>query len=148
MTLSLRENLVGMRRFRACIVAGLVLALLAFPCGPLATALGSDTGHALAAGKVVPVHSEHGDAECSHRVKKHESSCCNACSSWLTTRFDDGAAAIVTSTPSHRDLPAVAPPYIYLNYVKPDRNPRLTGPPSVASLDGTNIYRKTQRYRI
>lgn len=129
-------------------MAGVVLALLAFPCGPLAAALGSETGHALVATKAVPADSGHGDAECTHGVKEHESSCCNECSSWLTARFDDGVAGIINSTSSYRDLPALALTYVPGSYAKPDRDPRLTGPPSVASLDGTSIYMKTQRYRI
>lgn len=147
MILSLRENLRYRRWLRPGIVAGLVLALLAFPCGPLAASLGPQTGHALAAVKG-PVDSKHGDAECAHGAKKHESSCCNECSSWLTARFDDGTAVIINAPSSHRDLPAVALTYIPVSYAKPDRDPRLTGPPPTASLDGTSIYSRTQRYRI
>lgn len=147
MILSVRENLGFKPRLRLGIVAGLVLTLLAFPCGPLAAALGSDTGHALPAAKTVPAHSGPSDTECPHPVKKHESSCCNECSSWLTARFNDTAAVILNSA-SYRDLPAVALTYKHLSHAKPDRDPRLTGPPSVAFVDGTSLYSKTQRYRI
>ena len=147
MMLSVCGNLGFRPRLRLGIVAGLVLALLAFPCGPLAASLGPETGHALAAAAKGPVDSKHGDAECTHGAKKHESSCCNECSSWLTARFDDGIAVIINA-PSHRDLPAIALTYIPVSYAKPDRDPKLRGPPPIASLDGTSIYLKTQRYRI
>lgn len=135
-----------MRRFRLSVVAGLVLALLAFPCGPLATALDSDTGGAQAA-QPLPAHAEHGDAECAHRATKHESSCCKGCSSWLTSRSDDGTATVLGHA-SQRDLPAVAQVYTRLDYVGPDQEQRLTGPPPRLSLYGTRLYSRTQRYRI
>ncbi len=144
MVLNLRENLAYVRWLRVGVVAGVVLALLAFPCGPFAAAFGSDTGHALAAAKGVPGH---GGAECSHRVKKHESSCCNDCSSWLTSRIDDDTTAILSHA-SHRDLPAVTPAYTRLNLVGPDQEQRLTGPPLIGSLYDTSLYARTQRYRI
>lgn len=147
MMLSLRENLACMGRLRVGLVAGLVLALLAFPCGPLATALGAGTEHALVAAKAMPAPPGHGEAECTHRIKKHESGCCNDCSSWLTARFDDGTLAILAHA-SPRDLPATTLAYTPLSYVEPDQEQRLTGPPQIASLDGTSIYSRTQRYRI
>jgi len=148
MILSLRGNLSYRRWLRLCVVASLLLALLAFPCGPLAAALGSDIGHALAAAKAVPADSGDGDAECTHRVKEHESSCCNVCSSWLTARFDDSKAAIANHASSHRDLSPAAPTYITLDSPKPVRERQSTGPPPVIALDGTSLYSKTQRYRI
>lgn len=147
MQFNLREYMGFTPRVRLGVVAGLVLALLAFPCGPLA-ALGWDARHALAAAHVVPADSGQGDAECTHRTKKHESSCCNECSSWLTARSDGGAGAILNFASSHRDLPPLAITYITPNCTRPDKEPRVTGPPSVAPLDGTSIYLQTQRYRI
>lgn len=133
-------------RPRLAIVTGLVAALLAFPCGPLLTALGSGAGHAHAAAKVASAHSEHGGAECSHRATKHESSCCKSCSSWIAARYFDGAKAVVGEVTQHE--PPAATPALPLQYPRPDRNPTTTGPPPVASLDGANIYLKTGRFRI
>jgi hypothetical protein len=147
MMLTLRNNLGSRRRFRFGLVATLVLALLAFPCGPFASALGLGIGHDLVAAKAATPHSEHGEAECPHRVKKHESSCCKDCSSWLTARFQDGTTVILTQA-SPRDLAAISLTYTRLSYVEPDRKLRLTGPPSIGFLDGTLIYSRTQRYRI
>jgi hypothetical protein len=130
-------------RLRLGIVASLVLALLAFPCGPVATALVPEVGHAHAA---VPANAGQGEAECAHGTKKHESSCCNSCSSWLTARGDTGAAAVLGHAPQ-RDLQAT-PAYTPAIYVGIDQEQRLTGPPPVGSLDGTKIYSRTQRYRI
>lgn len=141
MILSLRE-IHGFRRLG--IVAGLVLALLAFPCGPVATAIGSQAGHALAA---VSAQPGHGEAECDHGAKKHENSCCNDCSSWLTNRIDNGTAAVVNQA-STRDLPTIAAAYTPALYVRTDQEQRLTGPPPTVFLDGTSIYSKTKRYRI
>jgi len=136
----------GFRWPRLGIVTGLIVALLAFPCGPLVAALGLGADHAHAAAKVTPVHSEHGNAECTHRTSKHESSCCKSCSSWATARFFDGAKAIVGHA-SHYELPAVTLAYA-ATHLTLDGDPRRTGPPLVASLDGISIYLKTRRLRI
>lgn len=141
MILTLRES-HGFRRFG--IVAGLVLALLAFPCGPVATAIASQAEHAHAA--AVPAQPGQGEAECDHGAKKHENSCCNECSSWLTNRIDNGTAAVVSQA-SPRDLPTIAPAYTPALYVT-DQEQRLTGPPATGFLNGTNIYSRTKRYRI
>ncbi|HML93009.1 hypothetical protein [Methyloceanibacter sp.] len=133
-------------RPRLAIVTGLVAALLAFPCGPLVTALASDVGHAHAATEAAPARSEHGEANCAHRATKHESSCCKSCSSWVTARFFDGGKAILGHTPQH-ELPA-ATLASTVTLATLDQEPRLTGPPIIASLDGTSIYLKTGRFRI
>ena len=133
-------------RLRLGLVTGLVAALLAFPCGPLLTTLGSGAGHAHAAAKVAPAHSEHGGTECSHRATKHESSCCKSCSSWVAARYFDGAKAVVGEVTQHE--PLAATPTLPLRYPRPDRNPTTTGPPPAASLDGASIYLKTGRFRI
>jgi hypothetical protein len=146
MSLQMRGNRGFRSRPRLALVAALVLALLAFPCGPVATAFSSEAGHAVAPALAPPAHAQHGESECAHRAKKHESSCCNSCSSWITSRFDDGTKAVI-SQPSHRELPAT-PVYIHLNFVGPDLEQRLTGPPLMGSLYGTRLYSRTQRFRI
>ena|SRR5919106_1706078 len=146
MILKLRGNMASVRRLRICIVAGVLLALLAFPCGPLVAAVGSGQSHA--AGKVMPAHSDHGEADCTHRVKEHESSCCKDCSSWLMARPDDGANVVPTYGSSHRDIPTACLTGTSLSYGYSDLERRLTGPPTVAPVDGTSIYLKTHRYRI
>lgn len=126
-------------------MTGLIAALLAFPCGPIVTAFASDVGHAHGA-NAARAHSEHGAAECAHRATKQESSCCKACSSWVAARFFDSGKAILSHAPQHE------PPAAMLGFpvicLKLDREPRLTGPPFVASLDGSNIYLSTRRLRI
>jgi len=137
------------QRFRLArlgLVTGIIAALLAFPCGPLVTALASDVGHAHAAANIAPAHSEHGEANCAHRETKHESSCCKSCSSWVAARFFDGGKAVLGHAPQHE--PPVATFAYTIVHVSLDRDPRHTGPPLVASLDGTNIYLKTRRFRI
>lgn len=131
-------------QLRLGIVASLVLALLVFPCSPFAKALGPGVGHAHAA---APAHTEQGEGECAHGTKKHEKSCCNECTSWLTKRIDNGTAA-VGSQASPRDLLAVTPAFPPAVYVGTDQEQRLTGPPQTGFLDGTNIYSRTKRYRI
>jgi len=133
-----------MSRLRLGIIAWLVLALLVFPCGPLAAAVGPEVGHEHAA---APAHTEQGKGECDHGAKKHENSCCSDCSSWLTNRIDNGTAAVVSEA-SPRDLSAMAPANPPALYVGIDQEQRLTGPPPIGSLDGTHTYSRTQRYRI
>ncbi len=146
MILKMRGNRAETFPSRLAVVAAVVLALLAFPCGPAATAFASEAGHGLVV-QTPPQHAGHGEAECAHRATKHENSCCKDCSSWLTSRIDDGTPLILSHT-SHRHLPAVTPTYIHLNFVGPNGEPRLTGPPSVRSIYGTSLYSRTQRYRI
>lgn len=146
MILKLRGKLASVRRLRVCTVAGVILALLAFPCGPVVAAVGSGQSHA--AGNLMPAHSDHGEADCTHGVKEHESSCCNDCSSWLMARADDGAKAVPTYGSSYRDIPAACLTGNSLSYGYSDLEQRLTGPPRVPPVDGTTIYLKTQRYRI
>ena len=137
------------QRFRLArlgLVTGIIAALLAFPCGPLVTALASDVGHAHPAANIAPAHSEHGEANCAHRATEHESTCCKSCSSWVTARFFDGGKAILGHTPQH-ELPAATPAYT-IAHVALYRSSRPTGPPFIASLDGTSIYLKTGRLRI
>jgi hypothetical protein len=129
-------------RSRLCLVTGLIIALLAFPCGPVVTALAADSSHTHAA-HAGTGHSEHGAAECSHHATKQESSCCKACSSWVAGRFAD--EAIPGSTLQHMPLAAMPVPVIY---VATDHDPRLTGPPLIAWFDGSNIYLKHRRLRI
>jgi hypothetical protein len=126
-------------------VTALIAALLVFPCGPIATAVASDLGHAHAV-DATPAHSEHGAAQCAHHATKQESSCCKACSSWVAARFFDSGKAILSHAPQHE------PPAAMLGFpvicLKLDRDPRLTGPPLIASLDGASIYLKTGRIRL
>jgi len=147
MILHLRETLGVRPRLRCGIVAAILLALLAFPCGPVATAMASDAGNALGAPAAVPVHSEHGEAECAHGAKKHENSCCKDCSSWLTPRMDKNKAAVLGHEP-RQYFPTLAPAHVPALFVAGDREQRLTGPPPTGVLDGTRIYSRTKRYRI
>ena len=146
MKLCLRETLRLKPPLRHGIVAALLLALLAFPCGPVATSLASESGHSLAVTESTPAHPEHGEAECAHGAKKHENSCCNDCSSWLASRSDKITA--VLSPAPQRDIPAAVPTFAPVLFVGTEQEQRLTGPPRIGFLDGTDIYSRTKRYRI
>ena len=144
MILRLRATLRRLRRFQLATVVTLSLALLTLPCSPFAEALGSHAGHAAAA----VAHPGHSHTDGTHHGKKDGSSCCTDCSAWLTARFDDGSAAIITHNWSRGDLFPVALAHAPLITDKSARERRFTGPPSVAFVDGTSLYAKTQRYRI
>ena len=144
MILRLGETLKRLRRLRVATVVTLSVALLVLPCSPFAEALGSHTGHAAAA--PTPAHSGHSHAGRTHHPEEHEGSCCTDCSVWLTARFDDGSAAIITHNWSRSDLSPVALTDVPLVIDKSGEH--RFGPPSVAFVDGTRLYAKTQRYRI
>ena len=146
MLLRLREKLKRLRRLQLAVVMTLSVALLALPCTPLAEALGSSAGYATAA--AIPAHPGHHHTHSTDGGKEHESNCCADCSAWLTARFDDGSAAIITHNWSRSDLFPVALAHAPLVTNKSTRERRFTGPPSVAFVDGTSLYAKTQRYRI
>jgi hypothetical protein len=140
MILGFREKLKRLRRLRLAMVATLSLALLSLPCSPIAEALESHATHAGAA--ITPTHSAHSG---THHSNPDESNCCTDCSVWLTARFYDGNAAIITHNWSRGDLLSVAlthAPSITDNLA---RDRRLTGPPSLAFVDGTSLFAKTQR---
>ena len=142
MILGFREKLKRLRGLRLAMVATLSLALLSLPCSPIAEALGSHVTHAGAA--IAPTHSAHSG---THHSNPDESNCCTDCSVWLTTRFDDGSAAIITHNWSRGDLFPVALTHAP-STDKLARDRRFTGPPSLAFVDGTSLFAKTQRYRL
>jgi hypothetical protein len=144
MILGLREKLKRLRRLRLVTVATLILALLALPCSPFAEAWESNVGHAVA--EATAAHPGHGHADGTRHA--NEDNCCTDCSVWLTARFDDGSAAIITHNWSRGDLFPVALARAPSTTDKLARNRRVTGPPSVAFVDGTSLFAKTQRYRI
>lgn len=136
-----------MTQLRRGLVVGLVAALLAFPCAPLAAALASGAGHVHVAAGAASPHSEHGEVDCVRPAAEHEDSCCNSCSSWIAERFFDSGTAVLSHAPQLQ--PVLATLTYTVVHVIPDRgstNP--TGPPFVASLEGTHTYLKTQRFRI
>src|SRR5581483_2613166 len=146
MFLRLRDKLKRSRRLQLAVVATLSFALLALPCTPLSEVLGSTVGYAAAV--AAPAHPAHHHTRSTDPTKEHESNCCSDCSTWLTTRFDDGSAAIITHNWSRSDIVPVALPHAPLVTDKSARERQFTGPPSVAFVDGTSVYAKTHRYRI
>lgn len=105
MILGLREKLKRSRRLRLATLATLILALLALPCGPFAEALGSNTGHVVA--EVTAANPGHSHTDGTHHANENGGNCCADCSVWLTARFDDGNAAIITHNWSRGDLLSV-----------------------------------------
>lgn len=137
-----------MRRLRFATVATLSLALLLLPCSSFGEAfgkaLGSHTGHAAVAARGYVGHNQ---ASAPHDPSEHESSCCTDCSAWLEPGSDDNSVAIITHNWSSSDLFPIALIHASLIAGKSAREHRFRLM-SVAFVDGTRVYAKTQRYRI
>src|SRR5581483_500221 len=140
----LRDTLRRLFGLRLAAVAALSFALLALPCSPLGEALRLSD----AAAGTKTAHYQHNDADAAHHANRHENECCTNCTAWLTALTDDGTLGIIIQSGSSGDIIPADVTHLRIGIETLAERQRSSEPPSVAFIDGSALYSKTQRYRI